>query len=123
MGASGKDRQAVNRGQRLVGVDAVRERHLAAHGDGVDGLVSGVEVQSVEAVEELELDAATPQCLVQRGDDDIAHPGGHLPEDRALVAEEHEADEERHHPRRHRGLAGFGLLVAEHQVVQPADQR
>ena len=40
-------------------------------------------------VKEPELDAAPPQYLVKRREDDVSHPGAHSPEQGAAIAEEH----------------------------------
>ena len=73
-------------------IDAVGEVALPAHRDGVDAVVVGVQMQGVEAVGNSNSTPRPPQRLVQRGEDDVAHAGGHLPEDRAPVLEEHHAD-------------------------------
>ena len=118
-----KHRQTANCRQRFVVFDAVGEANLPAHGDRVDGLTTCVQMQSVDAMEELELHAAAPKCLIQRGDHDIAHACRHLPEDRPAVLEERYADEEDRGPGAHRGSIVVSVLVAEYEVVQSAHQR
>ena len=77
-------------------------------------------MQRVETVEELEFHAATSQCLIQRCDHDIAHPGRHLPENRSPVTEEHLADQECHHAGTNRGSARVTIAETEHQVIHAA---
>ena len=86
-GAVREDGKAADSGQRLVFVHPVGKPGLTPHRDRVDCLTAVVEMQCVDAVEELELDAASAQRLVQRRDDDVAHAGRHLPEEGALVLE------------------------------------
>ena len=81
-----------------------------------------VEVQRVDAVEELELDSASAQRLVQRGDDDVPHPGRHLPEERALVLEQGDPGEQQGHPGGQCRSLAVAVLVSEDHVVQPANE-
>ena len=97
--SAGKHRQPAHRGQRLVGSESVSEADLSAHRDRVDRQTLIIEMQRVETVKEFELDTTLPQRLVHRGDDDVAHAGGHLPEDRALVLEQRQSGQEDRLPR------------------------
>ena len=80
-------------------------------------------MQRVQPMEELELDTAPAQRLVHGGDDHVAHPRRHLPEDRALVLEQHETGQEHGQARAERRALGVGVDVSEHQVVQATHQR
>lgn len=53
-GRRGEHRQPADPDQRIVFLDAVGQRRLASHRDGIDGTTGGVQVQAFEAVEELE---------------------------------------------------------------------
>ena len=95
----GEHRQTLDPDQRVVLADTVGETDLTADGDRLDGLMLRVEMQRVDPGEELEPDPAAAQHLIDRGDDDIAHPRGHLPEERTLVLEKCDAGEHYGQPR------------------------
>ena len=63
------------------------------------------------------------QRLVQRGEDDVTHAGGHLPEDRALVVEQGLAPEEHGGSGTERRWRGIAPDKTEHHVVDGADDR
>src|SRR6185312_13351269 len=77
---TGEHWQSLDRGKRFVVLDSVCHGDLTAHCDGVDDQTAVIEMQSVDAVKELESHAALSQCLVERCDDDVTHTRGHLPE-------------------------------------------
>ena len=54
----------------------------------------GVEAERVDPGEELEVNPAGDQRLVERSEEDVAHACLHLPEDRAPVVEEQLSGEE-----------------------------
>ena len=111
----GEYRQALDPDQRVVLVDTVGEADLTADGDRLDGLMLRVEMQRIDPVEELEPDPAAAQHLIDRGDDDVAHPGGHLPEERTLVLEKRYAGEQYGQARGERGA----LEVAVRRIRRP----
>lgn len=88
-----------------------------------DPLAAVVQVQVVDPGEELEVDAVGAQCLVERGDDDVAHARGHLPEDGSLVVEERLGRQEHSESGPEAGLVRIAVPEPEHQVVQAPDQR
>ena len=105
----------------IVGV--ARQRDLPDQIDGSDGSAIGREVQvACHAVEELELHAPLLQHLVEGGEDGVAHPGLHLPEDGAAVGEEHPAEAVERHPRGDAAALGVAADHAEDEVVAAADR-
>ena len=116
-------RQALDLDEGLVALDAGRQARLHAERHGGDRPPVGGHVQPIDAVEEAELDAAPAQGLVQRSEDDVAHPGRHLPEDRALVVEERLARQEDPPAGAERGHRRVAVPVGEDEVVEPADER
>ena len=119
----GKGRQISNSCERLVVRASIGQRHLPTHRDPIDAQAILRDVELIDAVEELELHTAPPQHLVERCEHDVAHPGGHLPEDRALVLEEHLRRHEHRDARAHPVVGAVLVAVREHKVVQPADER
>ena len=95
---------------------------LAAEADRADGGGVGVEHELVEAVVEPHVDTSRVEHLVQRREHDLAHPGLHLPEDRALEVEEQPAGEEQPEAGREAGSVPMAALVGEDQVVEAADE-
>src|SRR3954470_19111004 len=73
-------------------------------------------------MKELETDAAPPQRLVQRGDHNVTHAGGHLPEEGALVLEKRYAGEQYSESSGERRPTAVTVLVTEHHVVHAANQ-
>ena len=120
----GEHRQSPDRRQWFVVFDRRRTGGPAGRSVMVStALPVSVQMQAVDAVEELESDTAPAQYLIQRRDHDVTHPRRHLPEQRTPVSEQHVTDQEDHHPGGHRGSFGIGVLIAEHQVVQAAHHR
>ena len=78
-------RQPLDGNERVVALDVLGQLDLADDLDRVDAVAAGV--QSGDRVEELEAHAAPQEHLVERGEDDVAHPRLHLVHDRAAVAE------------------------------------
>ncbi len=85
-GLAGPGREVLDGVQRVVFGDLRRQFALADDVDLGDVAVGGA--QGGDGVEELELDAALLEDLVERGEDDVAHPRLHLEHDRAAVAED-----------------------------------
>ena len=115
-----KDGKPVHPCQWLVVVHVVGKPYLSAHRDRVDVLATRIEVQCVDAMEELEFHTAPAQYLVDGGDDDVTHTGGHLPEDRTLVGEQQHPEKKHPDTRADLGPFQMTLLVPEHHVVHGA---
>ena len=119
-GKFGEHRKPANPGKRFVMLKAFGELGLSAHRYRGDRLARGIQVQRVETVEELEFHTAPSECLIQRCDHDIAHPGRHFPENCSSITEKHLADQECHHAGTNRGPPRVAIAVTEHQVIHSA---
>src|SRR5215831_11604663 len=96
--------------------------HLTADRDRLDPRAIGREVEAVDAVEELEADAAAAERFKEGREDDVSHAGGHLPEDRAAVLEEHLRREEHRDAGAHAAAAARCARVTEPEVIQATDK-
>ena len=122
-GAAGKHGSCLHPHQRVIAVASVGQLDLDADRDRPDpGAVVG-DVQRIDAAEELERHATTHERLVQRREDDVTHPGGHLPEDGPLEVEEGLARQEHAPAGPERRVLRIAVDVGEDEVVQPADER
>src|SRR5215213_6634842 len=108
--------------QWFVPVDVVGELNLPAYRDRIYRQPVLVEVQCIHPMKELEVDSASPQRLIERRDDHIAHPRGHLPEERTLVAEQDLTRQEDGDSGAERRTVGIAVGIAEHHVVEGAHQ-
>ena len=103
--------------------NAVSESNLSAHRDRIDGQPILIEMKRIDAMEELEVDSAFAQSLIQGGDHHIAHPRGHLPEERALVAEQNLAGQKHSHACAEGATTRVAVGVPEDHVVKGTHQR
>ena len=74
-------------------------------------------------MEEAKAHPAATKRLIQGREDDIAHTGPHLPEQRPLVIEEHAQGEMEREPGRKSRPLRVAILVREREVVEAADER
>ncbi len=121
-------RQPAHVDQRLV-LSAALDLRLDVELEGLDvGPLAGSQpldrrqADVLEAVEELEADAASAQDLVEGREDDVPHACPHLPEQRPPVGVEHSHRTPQPDPRGHRRPAGVAVLVGEPEVVEPAHE-
>src|SRR5688572_24591382 len=75
----------------------------------------------VQATEEAEIDATSGERLVERGEDDLPHPGLHAPKDRSLEIEEHAEGELETQPCCKPRPGAVAALIGEGEVVHAPD--
>ena len=122
-GRAGEAGQSLHRPKRRRSGGQVPRDGLP-HDKGVDGRPIGRRYELLHALEQLDLDTASQERLVERHEDDVAHPGSHLPEDGALVVEPELGREEGAPACRELWTRWVTVLMGEDEVVlTPHDGR